>query len=297
MEIPGLEREIRVDVVAHTDVGRRRGENQDAFLLSDLTHGGDPPATLGQGPTVVSSPDTFPLGPKGALLAVADGMGGAAEGALASRMALESFFEAFAALWLQDRVVTPERFSEGLRRAAEEANGRVWEASRTPEREGMGTTLTAVGLLGSFAYLAQVGDSRAYLLRGGGLTQLTRDQSVVQELMDAGQMSVEEAGRSLQRNVLLQALGVEPQVSVELTYQPIRRGDVLLVCSDGLHGVVGDGGIERSLREAESLRAAAAELVTAANDMGGPDNITLTVARLAGEGLPLPGTDDEVPAG
>jgi protein phosphatase len=291
MEIPGLERTIEVEAVAHSDVGRRRSENQDAFLVSDLRDGADPSTTLGQGPSVTSALDVASLGPKGALLAVADGMGGAAEGALASRMALEGFFEAFARLWLPDRIVTPDLFAGNLRRAAEEANGRIFDASRVPEREGMGTTLTVVGVLGAFVHIAHVGDSRAYLLRRGVLTQLTRDQSMVQEMVDSGQMSEEEAGQSLQRSVLLQALGVEPQVSVELGYQALRRADVLLVCSDGLHGVVGDEALGRALSDGARLEATVGDLVASANQLGGPDNITVVAARFSGDGLPLPGND------
>ena len=290
MDIPGLEREIRIEVVARSDVGRRRSENQDAFLLGHFRDGRDgSPPTLGQGPSVEASPEVFPLGPKGALIAVADGMGGAAEGALASRMALASLGETLAGSWVPDRITTPDLFAENLLRAAEEANGQVFHASRSPDREGMGTTLTAVGILGAFAYVAQVGDSRAYLFRLGILTRLTRDQSVVQELVDSGQMTREEAEQSRQRNVLLQALGVDEGVSVEMTYQALRRGDLLLLCSDGLHGTMEDEAIAQALTTTDDIGTAADELVESANRLGGPDNITVVVARFAGDGLPLPG--------
>jgi len=294
MEIPGLERPIHVEVAACSDVGRQRGENQDAFLLRAFRDGDDvAPSFVGQGASVNAEPGAFSLGARGAVLAVADGMGGAAEGALASRMALESFTEKLRGEWLARRVVTPQDFSEALHRSVDAANEQVYEASRVPEREGMGTTFTAVGLLGTYAHLVQVGDSRAYLWRGGALTQLTRDQSFVQELVDRGEMTREDAEKSEQRSVLLQALGVQPSVSADLTWQPLRRGDMVLICSDGLHGVVDDGAIARWLSDDPEPGRVVAGLVESANRLGGPDNVTVVVARVTGDGLPATGVGEE----
>src|SRR5574341_2501476 len=157
----------------------------------------------------------------------------------------------------------------------------------------MGTTATIAGLLGDTIYLAQVGDSRAYLVRDGKAIQITRDQSLMQRLIDAGEISEEAAAQSDRRNIILQALGPEPHVKIDLTYQRLRRGDVLVVCSDGLSGQVKPEDIANHIADGSDLKRACGELIALANQAGGPDNITVVAARFDGDGLAAASDDDD----
>jgi protein phosphatase len=150
------------------------------------------------------------------------------------------------------------------------------------------------GLLGDTLYLVQVGDSRAYLVRDGVAEQLTKDQSLMQRLVEAGELTEEEASQSERRNIILQALGPEPTIKVDLTYQRIRRGDTLVLCSDGLSGQVPREEIARVITEEQDLVVACRRLIDMANNAGGPDNITVIVARFLGEGLNEMGEGDDV---
>ena len=158
----------------------------------------------------------------------------------------------------------------------------------------MGTTVTAAGVLQSFIYIAQVGDSRAYLVRDGDAAQLTRDQSVTQKLVESGSLTEEEAELSEHRNVILQALGTKPEVEVELTYQELRRGDRLVVCSDGLSGLVQAEEVAGRIDGEEDLVQACEDLVAMANARGGPDNITVVALAFDGLGLDEP-DESELP--
>jgi protein phosphatase len=155
----------------------------------------------------------------------------------------------------------------------------------------MGTTATVAGVLGSDLYLAQVGDSRAYLVRNGVTTQITKDQSLMQRLVDAGELTEEEAEQSERKNIILQALGPDPRVKVDLTWQPLCRGDLLLLCSDGLSGQVKKEEIGELAGRVSDLSELCASLITLANERGGPDNITAVAARFTGEGLDEPPTN------
>ncbi len=160
---------------------------------------------------------------------------------------------------------------------------------------GMGTTTTAAGVLGDHVYLSQVGDSRAYLVRGGEGIQLTKDQSLMQRLVDAGEITEEEAEKSERRNIILQALGPDAKVRVDLTNQQLRRGDAVVLCSDGLSGQVSREEIaERVSRKDKDLMQVCSELIELANERGGPDNITVVVARFHGNGLAQPDDDESV---
>jgi protein phosphatase len=158
----------------------------------------------------------------------------------------------------------------------------------------MGTTATIAVLLGDRLFLAQVGDSRAYLVREGVATQLTKDQSLMQRLIEAGELTEEEAAQSERRNIILQALGPEPSVKVEITQQPLRRDDVLVLCSDGLSGLVRPEHIAEVITGELDLSVACDRLIAMANDGGGPDNITVVAARFEGEGLQGSRPNDEV---
>jgi protein phosphatase len=143
-------------------------------------------------------------------------------------------------------------------------------------------------------YLAQVGDSRAYLVRDGVARQITRDQSLMQRLVDAGELTQDEAERSERRNIILQALGPEPSVKIDLTHQRLSRGDTLVLCTDGLSGLVRADEIAEVITQIPDLAAACQELIDRANEQGGPDNITVIAARFEGEGLAVAEPHDRV---
>jgi protein phosphatase len=277
---------IRVDVCGRTDVGRTREHNEDAYLVADV--GGASPLPDGRA-------SGYDAGGRGLLFMVADGMGGAAAGEIASEMAVSTVLETLAGRWQNGATVDPSAFATALREAGEEANRRIHAcAVEHPEYRGMGTTATIAGLLGDTLYLAQVGDSRAYLVRSGTARQITKDQSLLQRLVEAGEMTAEEAEKSERRNIILQALGPEANVVIDLTHQQVRRGDVLLLCSDGLSGLVRDEQIAQVVAEAADMCEVCDRLIAAANQNGGPDNITVVAVRFEGEGLPVANEADAV---
>lgn len=315
MSLPEVDgRPVRVETWGRTDPGRVRTENQDTFLILHFPGGpGEPTRALrpgdrkgdgsgdeweaaeggGEGRELHGNSE-FTVGPRGALLIVADGMGGAAGGATASREAVSRVHRAFVERWDEERQRTPQQFARHLRRAAEEANAHLHQMARSePSLDGMGTTLTAAGLLDDFVYMGQVGDSRGYLVRDGSIVQLTRDQSMVQELVDSGAMTQEQARRSSQRNVILQALGIQADVEVDVTFQQLREGDLLLLCSDGLSGVLEDHELAEYAERFRPLPALCEALVELANSRGGPDNITVVAARVSGPGLQPPRSGEQ----
>lgn len=298
MNLPGLgDRPIRIQAFGKTDTGRTRSENQDSFLIADLSRSAQEGGfrlepDMGRDET---RPGAFMLGEKGSLFLVADGMGGAAGGAVASKLASSYIYEALATQWIRDRNHSPQQFATRLVEAVQQANSSIHASSqRGTGLEGMGSTVTAVGALDGFLFLGQVGDSRAYLVRRGEIHQLTRDQSVVQQLVDAGELTEEEAEHSKRRNMILQALGTAPSVAVDLTYQEVKRGDTLVLCSDGLSGQVPSHEIGSLVSGNEDLIDACDALIALANERGGPDNITVVIARLDGEGLDEPAPEDPV---
>jgi PPM family protein phosphatase len=145
-----------------------------------------------------------------------------------------------------------------------------------------------VGVLGDHFFLTQVGDSRAYLIRNGAVVQLTRDQSLMQRLVEAGELTEEEAAKSERRNIILQALGPDARVKVDLTHQEVRKGDILVLCSDGLTGQVKKEEMAAIATHERDLPAACDKLIALANERGGPDNITVVLARFDGDGLRPP---------
>ena len=275
---PSNPKPIRVRVFGKTDLGKTRDHNEDCFLVADLSRGD---ASLH--PEVRE----HELGPRGTLLVVADGMGGAAAGEVASEMATQTIYEQLKKSWGEETELTAQRFAARLKEAVETANGHIHAYAKAhPEVRGMGTTTTAVGVLADHLYLTQVGDSRAYLVRDGVAVQLTKDQSLMQRLVEAGELTEEEAAQSERRNIILQALGPDPKVKVDLTHQDLRRGDVLVLCSDGLSGLVKKEEIAAIAGKEPDLAAACDKLIGLANDRGGPDNITVVIARFEGDGLP-----------
>jgi PPM family protein phosphatase len=277
---------VRVSVFGKTDLGRTRDHNEDTFLVADLSTGN---ASLQ--PEVRN----HEIGPRGSLFMVADGMGGAAAGELASAMAADVIHRHMATAWAHDGNTAASRFAFRMREAVELANAEIYGYAREhPEVRGMGTTVTAAGIFGNDLYLAQIGDSRAYLIRGNETIQLTKDQSLMQRLVDAGELTEIEAEQSERRNIILQALGPDPRVKVDLTHQPVRRGDTLILCSDGLSGLVRREEFAELAQQHRDPQALCAALIDLANERGGPDNITVITARFEGEGLPEAAGEDGV---
>jgi len=267
-----------------TDIGCVRDSNQDSYLIGNLDTSerfdSDKPIRV----DVVS---------RGPLFVVCDGMGGAAGGEVAARLAAEVVWaEMCAAGPASERPV----YARILRRAVRLANRRVFqESQRNPRLRGMGTTLSAAGLVGDAVVLAQVGDSRAYVHRGTTLTQVTRDQSIVSALLHAGRITEEEARSSVRANMILQALGVREDVDVSLSIVEVRQGDVLLLCSDGLHGPVGHEQLQAALVACPDLDEAVGTMIALARNAGGPDNITAVAARFEGDGLRRPLGEEDLP--
>jgi PPM family protein phosphatase len=243
---------VRVsESIWRTDTGRQRRENEDSAYV--------------HAPVFV----------------IADGMGGAQAGEVASRMAVEAFEEGLPPSG------TPEaRLAELVRNA----NHRIYDRSRADQgRAGMGTTLTAAYLDDARLAIAHVGDSRAYLFRDGELTRLTQDHSLVDELVRQGKLTEAQAAEHPQRSIITRALGPEPEVEVDTWTYPVRTGDVLLLCSDGLTSMVSEDRVAQILGSADSLKAVADELIKEANEAGGRDNITVVLSRFAEaeEDLPI----------
>ncbi len=268
---------VRVTVLGKTDLGRTRAHNEDTFLVADLSTG---KASL------LPEVRNHEIGPRGSLFMVADGMGGAAAGELASAMAADLIHRHMASVWATEETATAARFAYRMKEAVELANTELYTYAREhPEVRGMGTTVTAAGILGGDLYLTQIGDSRAYLIRGSEAIQLTKDQSLMQRLVDAGELTEDEAEQSVRRNIILQALGPDPRVKVDLTHQSLRRGDTLILCSDGLSGLVRREEFAALARQYLDPAVLCGALIDLANQRGGPDNITVVTARFDGEGL------------
>lgn len=235
-----------------TDVGMVRETNQDSFLIADN------------------------------LYAVADGMGGHAGGEVASATAVEILESSFSG----------EHDIPSLLEAVRRANAKVWDKAQLDENlHNMGTTLTAVSLLHDeelnreVLAVVNVGDSRGYLLRNDEFTQITKDHSLVEEMMAAGEITAEEAETHPRRNILTRALGVEPTVEVDLERIVPEPGDRILLCSDGLTREIHDDQVAATLRRLKNPDEAAKELVARAKQSGGHDNITVVIVDVEGEPL------------
>jgi protein phosphatase len=271
---------IRVRLFGRTDVGQIREHNEDNFLVADLTR---------KSRSLMESDRVQSVSERGTLLGVCDGMGGAAAGEVASQLAVDIIYEK---LTQGDPPLNHDDLARRLVNAVEEAGGRIFgEARADRTRRGMGTTSTIAALLDARLFVAQVGDSRAYVLRGDKFVQVSRDQSLVNQLIEAGQLTEEEAETFEHNNIILQALGTAETVQVDLTYVDLRHGDTLLVCSDGLSGMVRADEMREVLLSHREPFDACKELVDRANRAGGHDNITVIVAVFEGA-LPPPGPQD-----
>jgi len=261
---------VRIEAFARTDVGRARPGNEDAFLVADLTE-----ACALRHSVILERK----VGKCGVLLLVADGMGGMAAGEVASAMATDAIY-AYLTEPSRPKATESGLFVTRLQDAFRTANDGIHEYARAhPTLCGMGTTATAAGFLDGSVYVAQVGDSRAYLVRDGRIRQLTQDQSLIPHEA----RRIEHAANGVDadhRHVILQALGPATEVSVAMTRQRVQREDALILCSDGLSSVVSSDEIADVVSGESSICTACDRLVGLANERGGPDNITIVLARI-----------------
>jgi serine/threonine protein phosphatase PrpC len=257
-----------VRAFGQTDIGLVRQANEDSFTMAELSK-----AQRWSG----GAPAEWATTDGGVLLVVSDGMGGAKAGEVASALSVEGVLAGL----LRAVAENPDKPADGetLRQVIEQASDKVHEAGKRADRRGMGATLTAVLLIGMTAYVAQIGDSRAYLLRGGRIGQVTHDQSYVQMLVDAGVMTPEEAECSPRKNIILQVMGQEA-VRVALGRVLLKSGDRLLLCSDGLTNVVDDATISAIAKPPGDVAKAAGALVALTREGGAPDNVTVIVAEV-----------------
>ena len=249
-----------VSFAGESHVGRKRAHNEDSFHLPSEER----------------------------LAVVADGMGGHASGEVASRLAIDTLIDHFRATDLEAPATWPFRMNHGLRHEKSRlvtgiklANARIWEtAQANAAQHGMGTTLVSALFVGGTVLVAHVGDSRVYRYRAGVLTQLTEDHSLVNDYMKLKGLTPEEVKDFPQKNVIVRALGMKEMVQVDLTVDQACAGDIYLLCSDGLSGMVTDPDIAEILRTEDDLEAAAARLIMSANDHGGLDNVTAVLAKI-----------------
>jgi serine/threonine protein phosphatase PrpC len=265
-------------VSARTDVGRVRDANEDAYAITELRDG--------QTVDAFDADRCVDVGRHGLLLAIADGMGGGDAGEIASGLVLEV---------LQAELQRAEKRSipRALEAAILSANTAVHDAAKRGDHRGMGTTLVAVYVRGDQAHIAEVGDSRAYLLRGEQLRQVTRDQSMVQLLIEQGVLSERDARESCARNVVLQAVGLSPSVRVAVSRLDLRRSDRLLLCSDGVTNLLTDAELRQIMTESRP-REACETMIALANERGGHDNETVIIADVHGEALEEPADFESV---
>lgn len=288
---------LTVEIHATSHIGRVRRGNEDNYLLLNISHSKAWTSSQEPDEFIIES-QKFDIDEEGIVLAVSDGMGGALAGEVASKMAVDTISEKILTQDL-DKTIAPEHLNDcligKLYDATVYANYLIHQQGRSDAQfQGMGATFTGVGITTEAVDVIQVGDSRAYLVRAGNIYQVTKDQSLVQQLIDARQISPEEAETHTLKNVILQALGAQNEIyPVSARLMP-QRDDVLLLCSDGLSNKVNAAQMQKIvLDNAEHLEIACAELVKNANANGGEDNITVILAKLSGENLPT-ASDDEV---
>jgi len=287
---------LTVEIHATSHIGRVRRGNEDNYLLLNITRSKAWTSSQEAGEFVIET-QKFEVDDNGVVLAVSDGMGGALAGEVASKMAVESVCEKMIGDD-GDETLTPEDYDHNLisklYNATLYANHLIHQQGRSdPQFQGMGATFTGMGVTPTAADIIQVGDSRAYLVRNGKIYQVTKDQSLVQQLIDAQQISAEEAETHTLKNVILQALGAQSEIyPVSARVEP-HKNDVFLLCSDGLSNKVNAAAMQRIVLEnIDKLEMACAELVKEANENGGEDNITVILAKFTGDGLPEPEGDD-----
>lgn len=247
-----------MDIYAQSHIGMVREENQDTYCVTAVREG----VTLA---------------------VVCDGMGGAAGGKLAASLACEEFVSRFCdsyASLVGEALPTEELLHRVYSHAIYHANNAVFEESITdPTLHGMGTTLTAACVAGGGVYTANVGDSRTYLFRAGGIEQLTHDDSLVQLLLDRGKISGSEAESGIKKNILIRALGTDPYVEFGFRFTPLFSESSLLLCSDGLTAYYDEAALSAALRPQRPARTVVEELIGGALAAGGQDNVTCVYLR------------------
>jgi protein phosphatase len=250
---------MRVTAYGQTDVGLKRPHNEDCFHLLDDQH----------------------------LYLVADGMGGHSSGEVASKMAVETIANFFRATGEDEELTWPFKMEKGRRYEENRlvtgiklANLRIFEAQqRDPLYKGMGTTIAGAFFANSGVYVGHVGDSRIYRIRGGEIELLTEDHSLLNDYIKMKKLSAEEIENFPHKNVIVRALGMRETVQVDVAYEHIRDGDVYLLCSDGLSGMITEADMLRIVKEAPDLEQAGKNLIALANQNGGIDNITVLAIR------------------
>lgn len=249
-----------LDVFGKTDLGKVRAGNED---FKEVLIAGDAPNGID------------------AIMVVADGMGGHAAGEVASEMTVKGVIRHLRSQ--SSKATTPRKaYPQLLGKILSKVNQEVHQAGQKPEHNGMGTTCTAAVLKDDQLHIAHVGDSRAYILRNGKLHQITKDHSWVEEQVAAGLLKPEQAANHPQRNVITRAIGLDNQVKIDTFTKDIRSGDRVLICSDGLHSVVTDNTIRKVISDDRKAAAICTKLIELANKNGGPDNITVIVAKFKG---------------
>lgn len=267
-------------------MGRVRKNNEDNFVVCNLTTG-----EVGLG----ASLRRHVLGPRGTLFMVADGMGGEASGEVASQLCSVTVPKR-----LYDNLKTVNQVSETnfvlmLREAIEYANQIIYQkAAGNLNYKGMGTTTTAAALFGSHLFIAQVGDSRAYLVRNQSVVQLTRDQTFLNYLADIGAELPADPEKDSRKSILTQAVGTSESVDVKVTVARVCQGDQIMICSDGLYNMAKLDEIQRITAGHEDLTVKCKALIASANQGGGTDNITVILAEFSGPGLPAPPSAGDV---
>ena len=251
-----------IEAHGQTDVGRRRKINEDSFLVS----------------------------PEASLYAVCDGMGGHNAGEVASRMAIETLSSFVEKSAIEKEITWPWGIDANLsfdanrlKTAIKLANARVFQAADNREElTGMGTTVVATIVSGNLLTIGSAGDSRCYLVRGGELRQLTRDDSWVSAALGEGILNSDDVEHHPLRNVITKAVGARDSIELDVTEQQLEPGDVVMLCSDGLHGMLNDQQLAGVLLPVpDSLEQATARLIDAANEAGGRDNVTVVLLRYA----------------
>jgi protein phosphatase len=278
-EVTGAEQNaISVKVFAVSDKGRVRKNNEDNFVVCNLSTG-----EVGLTPALRS----HTLGKRGSLFMVADGMGGEASGEVASQICAltvpKRLYENLKSLGQ----VSETNFVLLLLESIEYANQIIYQKAQSdPIYRGMGTTATVAVLFGPYLFVAQVGDSRAYLIRSNELTQLTRDQTFLNYLKEIGVEVPANQEMDSRRSILTQAVGSSESVKVKVTYCKVRQGDGLLLCSDGLYNMLPATDILATVKGTEPPANKCKSLIDKANANGGTDNITVVMAEFGGPGLP-----------
>ncbi len=278
----------QLDIFGITDVGCVRSGNEDCFLIQPLSGSRN---ELNKTTAVDQLPD------KGLFAAVSDGMGGAAAGEVASSMTLVKTMDFLYEKLLQEEEHKPDDVVSKIESGIQYANQQVANtAMNNYKQRGMGATLTAMMMLGDVAYFFQVGDSRAFVFRDGAFCPVTRDQSFVGQLLEMGTITPQQAARHPQRNVILQALGTQDVLKVDISFLPLCKGDRIILCSDGLHSELDEAllyeTIQKGVQNLDSIEQIVQSLLTEAKKSGGQDNITIIGLHLK-DGYPprQPGED------